>query len=136
MCLFALWEQRCAWCVAKREKYKMQRFSKPLRAVRPCPPTIAFILSGQGMCKRKTAYLWELPNGRTVTTFANRGEITSAAFSPQSNWLLYGTEERGDPGAGGAQGGSLRLWDIKRAKELRLFKSSFRVGAVAFAPDG
>jgi hypothetical protein len=66
--------------------------------------------------------------------FANLGEITSAAFSANSNLLLYGTEDRGHARAGRPHAGSMRLWDIKGRKQLRIFNPHRRVGAVAFAP--
>lgn len=54
------------------------------------------------------------------------GEITCAAFSPDSRYLVSGSQDK-----------TLILWDVESGKELRSFRGhGDQVNAVAFSPDG
>ncbi|MBK6996045.1 MAG: WD40 repeat domain-containing protein [Lewinellaceae bacterium] len=82
-----------------------------------------FILSGSSDHK---AILWD-KFGKRIAEFsepAEKGEVTSVAFSPDGTELLLGLKD-----------GSARLLD-KLCKEIRRFQHKDEIASVAFSPDG
>jgi len=72
--------------------------------------------------------LWNVENGQEARRLdALKTAANSLALSPDGRRALLGCED-----------GSLRLWDVTKAKELRVIRGDFLSGArsVVFSPDG
>jgi WD40 repeat protein len=109
-------------------------FSKHKGAVSPLvvSPDKRRVFSGSGF----TAYLWDLRTGRELRPFQNFGGINCAAFSSKGRLLLYGTEDLADAQRGQREGGSVRLWDTAKRKQVWLRHTAGPIDAVALSPDG
>jgi WD40 repeat protein len=92
-----------------------------------------FALSGDD----KTLKLWEVDAGKELRTFSGHtGAVVSVAFSPDGRFALSGgCDERNLFNY--CNKGSLKLWEVATAKELRSFSGHTNlVSSVAFSPDG
>jgi WD40 repeat protein len=107
----------------------------------------AVTLSGDGRWavtgdRGAVAHIWDVTTGRETrrllghewtaeivlarNVYAEPGEVTSVAVSPDGRYVLTGSNDQ-----------TARLWDPKTGQEVRLFEGhDLRVYAVAFTPDG
>ena len=93
-----------------------------------------FVLSGGD---DKTLKLWELDTGKELRTFSGHtGAVVSVAFSPNGRFALSGGCDEKNL-FNYCKQGSLKLWDVATAKELRSFTGhTDTVQSVALSPDG
>lgn len=69
---------------------------------------------------------WALADGKEASRFAgHKGEVSALALQP-----------RGDLLASGGRDGTIRLWDVKLAKQVRCISCANSVLHLAFSPDG
>ncbi len=74
--------------------------------------------------------LVDVENGKTtIITHADRTEIRSYAFSPDSKWITYDKE-----GANGL--GAVWVYNLETAQNHQLTDDSFNDGSPVFSPDG
>jgi WD40 repeat protein len=74
-----------------------------------------------------TIALWDLPTGRLAAVLRGHAPtaVRGVAFSPDSRLLVSGS---GDS--------TMRLWDVRRHRQLAVAGFQWSVFAVAFSPDG
>ncbi len=65
----------------------------------------------------------------TVVTMADRNEIRSYSFSPDSKWITY--DKEGENGLG-----AVWVYNLETAKNHQLTNDSFNDGSPVFSPDG
>jgi WD40 repeat protein len=85
----------------------------------------------------RTVRLWELASGKEVLRLeGHRYPVRAVAFSPDSRVVASGSDARAAT-AHATEGGTIRLWDAARGKELgRLRGPAADVLSLAFSPDG
>jgi WD40 repeat protein len=78
------------------------------------------------------ALIWEVASGKLVASIKSHHQINCLAFSPAGKTLAVGAHEYDTK-----SGGTIRLWDIARGRQLVLFKGhKGGLFCVAFSPDG
>jgi WD40 repeat protein len=69
------------------------------------------------------ACVWELPNGKKVRCVTQKGDSTSVALSPDSQYLVTG-------------GSVTQVWEVSSGNELFHTDQQVSVDSVMFSPDG
>lgn len=107
---------------------ELMTFGGHLRWVR----SVAFDLTGKLIATGswdKSFKLWEASTGQELSSYTNKGKysvVTSVTFSPDAKILIAGLGN-----------GSNILWDVKKAKKIRVLKGHFgMVHCVAISPNG
>jgi WD40 repeat protein len=110
----------------------------PLFPLQGASPTDTAVFSPDGrylaafarhfLDQQNVAPLWDLQSGVAATArlTGHEGSILSAAFSPDSRWLVTTAEDR-----------SARVWDVSTGRERFVLRGHLRaVTSAAFSPDG
>jgi WD40 repeat protein len=105
------------------ELHRIRQENAQQVAVSPDGPLIAVADSKDNAIK-----IWNMRTGEEVRRFTGHtGAVTSVAFSPDGRLVLSGSRD-----------GTMRLWDVTREGEGRVFRRplGWWVSCVAFCPDG
>jgi len=91
--------------------------------------------NGLGLCLSGNARVLAVDSGKEITRMAYDGDVSTAAFSPDGMYIVFGSCDQQD-NTQSCISGSARVRETATGKEVTRTMYDGRVFSVAFSPDG